>query len=148
MAVTAKWYGLPLKNQIAGSTLFDWDTDTIKCALTTSSYVVDQDAHDFFNDITNELPTAGGYTAGGTTLTCSAPAYDGASNTVRLDATDAQWTSATFTCRFAIVYKSTGTAATSPLLGYVDFGGDETVSSGTFTVQWDNTDGVLRIVIS
>jgi hypothetical protein len=145
--VTAKWYGLPLKNQIAGSTLFDWDTDTIKCALATSSYTPDQDVHDFFNDITNEV-SGTGYTAGGVTLTCSAPTYDAATNTVRMDATDAQWTGASFTSRYGIVYKSTGVASTSPLLGYVDFGGDETVSSGTFTIVWDATDGVLRIVIS
>jgi hypothetical protein len=29
-------------------------------------------------------------------------------------------------------------------MGYVNFGGDETVASGTFTIQWDST-GVLKI---
>jgi hypothetical protein len=124
----------------------DWDADTIKCGLATSSYTPDQDAHDFYNDITNEVANGNGYTTGGVALTTSAPAYDSASNTLRLDASDAQWTSASFTARYAFVYKDTGSAATSPLLGYVDFGGDETVSSGTFTIAWDATDGVLRIV--
>lgn len=148
MAVTALWYGEGLLGQYSTTAArrVDWDTDTIKCALTTSAYTPDQDAHNFFDDITNELPTAGGYTAGGVALTTSAPVYDAASNTLRLDASDAQWTSATFTARYAIVYKDTGVAGTSPLLGYVNFGADEAVSSGTFTIQWDATDGVLRIV--
>jgi hypothetical protein len=46
-----------------------------------------------------------------------------------------------------VIWKDTGSAATSPLLGYVDFGADET-SSGTFTLQWDATDGVLRAVVA
>jgi hypothetical protein len=123
----------------------DWDADTIKVALCTSAYTPNQDTHDFFDDITNEV-SGTGYTAGGYTLTTSAPAYDATSNTLRLDADDATWTNASFTARYAIIYKSTGTAGTSPLLGYVDFGGDETVSSGTFSISWDATDGVLRIV--
>jgi hypothetical protein len=46
--------------------LWDWDTDTIKSALTTA-YTVDIDTHDFFNDVTNEI-TGTNYTAGGFTL--------------------------------------------------------------------------------
>jgi hypothetical protein len=51
--------------------VWDWDTDTIKCALTTSTYTVDIDTHDFFNDVTNEI-TGTGYTAGGATLASTA----------------------------------------------------------------------------
>ena len=43
-------------------------TDTIKCTLHTVTYSFAQDTDDFFNDATNELSTAGGYTAGGVTL--------------------------------------------------------------------------------
>ena len=146
MAVTAKWYGLGLKDQWGATAAdrIDWVTDTIKCSLHTVTYVPDQDAHDYFNDATNELSTAGGYTAGGTTLGSKTLTYDTATNEARLDAADAQWTSASFTARIAVVRKDTGTATTSHLMGYVDFGGDETVSSGTFTIQWDTT-GVLKI---
>ena len=46
----------------------------------------------------DELATAGGYTAGGATLTTggSSCTYDTATDEVRLDATDASWSSATF----------------------------------------------------
>jgi hypothetical protein len=146
MPVTAKLFGVPLKNQFSGANPIDWDTDTIKVALTTSSWVPDQDTHDFFNDVTNEI-TGTGYSAGGVTLTCSAPTYDTASNEVRMDAADASWSSASFTARYAVVYKSTGTASTSPLICYVDFGADQTVSAGTFTITWDAT-GVWKVTVA
>lgn len=147
MAITANWYGNGLLGQYSTTAArrVDWDADTIKVSLHTSTYTPNQDTHDFFNDATNEIAGTG-YTAGGVALVTSAPVYDAASNTLRLDADDASWTTATFTCRIAVVYKDTGTAATSPLLGWVDFGGDESVVSGTFTIQWDGTDGVLRVV--
>jgi hypothetical protein len=46
----------------------DIDTDVIKVALCSNSYTPDRGAHDYYNDLTNELSTAGGYTAGGATL--------------------------------------------------------------------------------
>lgn len=146
MAVTAFWYGLALKGQwntTAGNRV-DFLTDTIKVSLHTSTYTPNQDTHDFFDDATNELGAGSGYTAGGVTLTTKTLTYDTASNETRLDADDAAWTSATFTARYAVVYKSTGTASTSPLMGYVNFGGDQTVSTGNFTIQWDAT-GVLKV---
>lgn len=146
MAVTAKWYGVPIKNQYDGTAVVDWNTDTIKAALTTSSYSPAQDTDDFFNDVTNEI-TGTGYTAGGASLGTLTATYDTTSNEIRLDAADTQWTSSSFTARNAVIYKSTGTASTSPLVSYIDFGGDETVSSGTFTIQYDST-GVAKITAS
>lgn len=146
MAVTAKWYGVPIKNQYDGTAVVDWNTDTIKAALTTSSYSPAQDTDDFFDDVTNEI-TGTGYTAGGASLGTLTATYDTTSNEIRLDAADTQWTSSSFTARNAVIYKSTGTASTSPLVSYIDFGGDETVSSGTFTIQYDST-GVAKITAS
>jgi hypothetical protein len=112
-------------------------------ALTTSAFTPNQDTHNFFDDVTNEV-SGTGYTAGGVTLAGKTTAYDTGTNEMRLDANDVSWTTASFTARRAVIYKDTGTAGTSPLLGYVDFGGDQTVSSGTFTITWDAT-GVLKI---
>lgn len=53
MAVTAKWYGNGLKALAGG--LVDFDSDTIKVSLHTSTYTPDQDAHDFQDDLTNEV---------------------------------------------------------------------------------------------
>lgn len=124
----------------------DWDTDTIKVALTTSSYTPNQDTHDYFNDVTNEV-TGTGYTAGGNTLASKTITYDDANNVIILDAADTTWASSTITARYAVVYASTGTASTSPLIGYVDFGSDQSSTNGNFTITWDST-GIVRVTVA
>jgi hypothetical protein len=112
--------------------------------LHTATYAPNQDTHTFFSDTTNEI-TGTGYTAGGVALSGKSVSYDTTTNETRLLASNAQWTGATFTAAFAVVYVDTaGASTTDPLLGWVDFGGNETVTSGTFTIQWDAT-GVLKI---
>lgn len=144
MAITTKWYGNGLLKLVTGQ--IDADTDTFKVLLTTSTYVPDQDAHDFRDDVTNEI-TGTGYTAGGLTLAGVSVTYDAASNEVRLLWNDASWSSASFTARNAVVYKSRGGAASADeLLFYIDFGADQTVSSGTFTL--DFTTAAVKITAS
>lgn len=121
----------------------DLDTDTIKVALVTSSYTPDQDAHDHFDDISNEV-TGTGYTAGGKTITTPAVTQDNSGNKGVFDGDDVSWTTSTITARGAILYKSTGTASTSPLIAYIDFGGDKVSTAGTFTIQW-NASGILNL---
>jgi hypothetical protein len=143
MAVSALWYGLGLQAVVDGTENFVWSTDTIKVALCTSTYTPNQDTHKFFSSITNEV-TGTGYTAGGATLGTKTTNYTTATNTVWLDAADTSWTTSTITARYAIVYKSTGTAGTSLLLGYVDFGADVVSTAGTFSIQWDAL-GILTV---
>lgn len=125
----------------------DFDSDTIKVALVSSSYTPDQDAHDYFNDVSSYEVTGTGYTAGGATLASKTATYDSATNVVILDAADTTWASSTITARYAVVYGSTGTASTSPLIGYVDFGSDQSSTSGNFTITWDST-GIVRITVA
>lgn len=121
----------------------DLDTDTIKVALVTSSYTPDQDAHDFFDDVTNEV-SGTGYTAGGATLGSKAVTADNTDNEGVFDAADVTWTTSTITARGAVVYKDTGSAATSALICYFDFGSDQVSSSGDFTITW-NSEGILNL---
>lgn len=149
MAVTHNWYGLALQGQYSTTAArrVDWVTDTIKTSLHTSTYTPDQDVHDFFNDATNEI-TGTGYTAGGVTLGSKTLTYDTATNEVRLDAADPSWTSASFTARYAITYADTaGASSTDPLLTYINFGADETVASGTFSIVLDST-GLAKITVA
>lgn len=135
MAVTAKLYGKGLLS-LANKEI-DWTSDTIKVALTTSSYTPDQDVHDYFNDVTNEV-SGTGYTAGGATLANCTATYTAGTNVMKLDADDAVWATATITARYAVIYDSTpGTAATNPLIGYVDFGADVSSTAANFTITWD-----------
>lgn len=136
MAITAKLYA-PYVAKVNNKEI-DFDTDTIKVALATSSYTPSQTTHDYFNDITNELTTASGYTAGGATIASKTVTL--ATLTQQFDAADTSWTfSALVTFRYAIVYVSTGTSSTSPLIGYIDFGADQTPNGVVYTIQWAAT---------
>lgn len=142
MAVSAKLYGLALKS--AFNKEIDWDTDTIKVMLCTSTYVPDQDAHQYKSSVTNEV-TGTGYTAGGATLASATSAYTAGTNTLVLDAADTSWPSSTITARYAVIYDSTpATDATRPLIAYVDFGADVVSSGGTFSITWDAA-GVVNV---
>lgn len=121
----------------------DLDTDTIKCALVTSSYTPDQDAHDNFDDVTNEV-SGTGYTAGGATLASVTMTADNTGNKGVFDAADVSWATSTITARAAVLYKSTGTASTSKLIAYIDFGSNIVSTGGTFTITW-NASGILTL---
>lgn len=131
MAVTAKAYG-PMLQSLFNKEI-DFDTDTCKVMLTTSSYTPNQDTHRYKSDVTNEV-TGTGYTAGGVTLTTKVVSYDTSSNTLKITSDNPSWASSTITAHYAVFYVSTGTDATSPLLAYWDFGADVASSSGTFTL--------------
>lgn len=144
MAVTAKWFTNGPKHLVNGDV--DWESADIRVSLHTASYTPSQDGDETWADVDNEVsPSGTGYTAGGKALTSQTVEVDAASNETRLkgDATT-EWTAASFTCRYAIIHAYNVTAANDYLLGYVDFGGDETVSAGTFTITWD-ADGMLKI---
>lgn len=142
--MTTKLYGsFPAK--LANAEI-DWDTHTIKVALCTSTYVPDQDVHDYFNDITGQV-TGTGYTAGGLTLASKTVVYDGATNTTTFDAADSTWTGSTITARYAVIYRDTGVTSTSPLIAYVDFGTDVVSTGGDFTIRW-NTSGIFTISVT
>lgn len=121
----------------------DLDTDTLKVMLVTSSYVPDQDAHDFVNDVTNEA-VGTGYTAGGQVLTNKGVTQDNTNNRAAFTADPSVWTGSTITARGAVLYKDTGTPSTSPLIAYYDFGGNIISSGGPFTITW-NASGLLLL---
>lgn len=137
-AVTASQYGIPVKNQWDGTAVTDWDTDTIKTALLTG-YTINIDTHDFFDDVSGTEITGTGYTAGGVALASKTATYDTATDQIRLDAADSTWTTSTLSATDAVVYKSTGTASTSPLIAGIDFGGTVSTTAGTFQITYDST---------
>ena len=116
----------------------DWGSDTIKVALLDNGHTPDRDAHNYYDDISgDEVPNGSGYTTGGATLGSKTITPSG--HTVQFDAANTSWTTSTITARYAVVYGDTGTPATSPLICYIDFGTDQSSSSGTFQITWDST---------
>jgi hypothetical protein len=126
----------------------DWDSDTIKVALLNNTYTPDQDAHNYYDDVVAYEVTGTGYTAGGLTLANKTNTYNSATNVIVLDADDVTWASSTITARYAVVYDATpATNATRPLIGYVDFGSDQSSTNGNFTITWDST-GIVRVTVA
>lgn len=125
----------------------DWDSDTIKVMLAGSAYTPNQDTHAYKSDVTSEV-TGTGYTAGGQALASKTATYDAATNVTILDAADVTWANSTITARYAVIYDDAGaTDAAKVLLGYVDFGSDQSSTNGNFALTWDAT-GIFRITVA
>jgi hypothetical protein len=128
-------YNAAMLNEAKGN--IDYDSDSFKVMLVTSSYTPDVDAHDYRNDVTNEV-TGTGYTAGGkaTTVTLT---QNNTNNRVEIAFASVTWTGATFTARGAVIYKSRGGAASADeLVAYLDFGSNQSASGADFTVNFTN----------
>ena len=111
----------------------DFDTNTFKAMLVTSSYTANKDTHDKRDDVTNEA-TGTGYTAGGATSTVTVT-KDTANDTVTIQFGAVSWATSTITARGCVYYKSRGGASSADeLVAYNDFGSDVSSSGGTFSV--------------
>ena len=122
MAVTATPYATFLTDLLNG--VHNLPSDTDKVALLTSAYTPDFANHASYADVVANEVSGTGYTAGGNTLTGKSVSY--ASGTASVAAAQSTWSALTATCRYAVIYKSTGTNSTSKLIGLVDFGADRT----------------------
>jgi len=112
----------------------DFDTNTFKAMLVTSSYTPNKDTHDKRNDVTNEVAATGGYTAGGVTTACTVT-KDTANDRVTLQFAAVSWAASTITARALVIYKSLGGASSADaLVAYNDFGSDVSSTAGTFSV--------------
>lgn len=132
--------------EVAGDTFaIDYLSDTIRVMLCTSTYAPNQDTHETKADVTNEVVGAG-YVARGTALAGKTITVDAANNRVTFDANDVTWAASTITARYAVVYKDTGVDATSPLIGYINFGADKSSAATDFTIEW-SADGVFRFAV-
>jgi hypothetical protein len=108
--------------------IHDLLTDTIKIALYTAN--ADIDANTTVYVVTDEI-TGTGYTAGGNTLTGATVKSENGVAYVSFDNTT--WTSASFTCRGALIYNST---KANRSIAVLNFGSDKTVLNQTFQIQF------------
>jgi hypothetical protein len=84
----------------------------------------------------NQVGTSGtGYSTGGNTLTSQAVASGTAVASV--DFADTEWTSATFTAAYGVIYNSsTVDSVADRLVVVLDFLGNKTATSGTFKITF------------
>ena len=130
MAITQAMCTLFKKDVLLGD--HHLDTDDIYIALYTSSASLDAatDGYTTSNEVSGS-----GYSAGGVALSSKAVTENSTSGV--FDAADPEWTSASFTARGALIYNKTLGDASSNSRGAIavlDFGGDFTVSGGTFKI--------------
>lgn len=120
-------------------------SSTIYCALFDSSFTPDVDAHDNWGDIKASEISGAGYTTGGAELTSKTVTHDDGTNKGVWDGADVVWASVTLTnARFAVLYKSTGVDATSKIIGFWDFGSNQSPTGVQFTVQW-SASGIMTL---
>ena len=88
-----------------------------------------------------------GYTAGGNTLVISISPTSGNNSgnipTAFISFSNTSWTSASFTCRGALIYNST---QGNKSVAVLDFGSDKTVSNDTFQIIFPTADANSAIV--
>jgi len=115
--------------------------NAFKLALYTSSASLGAGttAYSSSNEISNTSGSA--YSAGGKTIVSVTPALDG--STAVCDFADISFTSASFTANGCLIYNDT---QADKAVCVVAFGGDKTVSSGTFTIQFPAAGASTAIV--
>ena len=115
---------------------------TFKIALFDSDATLGASTTDYSTseEITNTSGTA--YTAAGATLTSVTPVAS--STTAVCDFADVSYTNATFTANGCLIYNDS--ASGDPACAVIAFGGDKTVTSGTFTIQFPTADATNAII--
>lgn len=149
MAISAKLFAKGPLNMAGGDASGDGPmdllSDTIKQTLHTSTWTPNQSTNETKTDATNELSTAGGYTAGGVTL--ASKTFSSSSLVTTFDAADTSWSALTATFRYSPIWDDTPTSPADPLIMYVDTGGDQALSSVDLAFQW-NASGLFTITVA
>jgi len=89
----------------------------------------------------DELANGSGYTTAGNTLVSITPVAS--STTAICDFDDTTWSSASFTTSGGIIYNS---SASGKACAVLSFGGDQTVSSGDFQIQFPAAAAATAII--
>jgi hypothetical protein len=114
-----------------------------KLALYTSSATLGASTTSYTTD--NEVSASGQYLAGGGALAVGSQQTSVASGVAIVDFADRSFTGVTLTARGALIYN---TSNSDSAVAVLDFGGDKTATSGTFTIQFPDfttSAAILRI---
>jgi len=148
MAITTNAICNSFKKQLlAGEHDFDSSGgDTFKLAMYTSVAVLGASTTNYAT--TNEVSSPSGYSAGGKALVNSGVKVS--SGVAITNYADLSFTGVTLTARGALIYNTTtdGGTGTTEAVAVLDFGGDKTATSGTFTIQFPaftTSAAILRI---
>ena len=121
--------------------VIDFANDSFKIILMKSGFVFNRATHHAYADVSaSELATAYGYTADTKTLASVTVTEDDTNNWTLVTWAAAVWNAsggAIGPSPGAIIYDDTPTTPTAnPIVGYIDFGGDQTqVDGGAATIS-------------
>jgi hypothetical protein len=123
----------------------NFSANTFKLALYTSSATLNENTTAYSSS--NEVASAGNYSAGGNTLSVSVtPTNTG--NVAFISFTNSSWANATITANGALIYNANLANAAVCVLA---FGGDKTSTNGTFAVNFptaDASNAIIRLTAS
>ena len=117
--------------------------DNFKLALYSSTATLTSTTTAY--SATSEVSNSGQYAAGGGALVNNGTSIS--AGVARCDFADRSFTGVTLTARGALIY-NTSSDTTNASVCVLDFGGDKTATSGTFTVQFPaptSTAAILRV---
>lgn len=138
-AVTLNLYDIFRRKQASGNGSVNLSSVTVKCMIVTGSYTVNQNTHDFRDDLGANEVSGTNYTAGGNAMANPVVTLS-AAGLVTLDlddpATWSQHASGFSNGRKAIIYVARGGASSADeLIGYTDdFGADKGNVDGDFSI--------------
>lgn len=139
-AVTFNLYDKFRQKQASGNGAVNLESLTLKAMVVTAGYTVNQNTHDFADDLGANEVTGDNYTAGGNTLANPVVSLDGSGN-VTVDFDDpATWsqhaTGFSNGRRFILYIDRGGASSADELVGYSDdFGADKGNVDGDFSMQ-------------
>ena len=117
--------------------------DNFKLALYTAGATLTSATTSFTT--TGQVGDSGTYTSGGGALVNNGTSIT--AGVARVDFANLSFTGVTLTARGALIYNTSATV-TNAAVAVLDFGGDKSATSGTFTIQFPNptsTAAILRI---
>jgi hypothetical protein len=129
---------------LLASKIIDFANDAFKIILMQSGFVFNKDTHHGYADVSaSELATAAGYTIKDKALSGVAVTEDDTDDRCEITWANVSWTASGGSIGptpGAIIFDDTvvaaGVTVADPIIGYIDFGGDQTqVSGGVATIS-------------
>ena len=120
---------------LLASKVIDFANDSFKIILMNTGFVFNKDTHHGYADVSaSELGTGNGYTQNTKTLAGVTVTEDDTDDRCEVTWDNVQWTASGGSIGptpGAIIFDDTVTSPTAdPVVGYIDFGGDQTQSDG------------------
>lgn len=129
-----------MAKEYIGDGTIDLDDDDLRIMLLADTYTPDQTDAVKADIVAHELAGANGYSTGGYLL--QSVTWANTAGVTKLDAADPVWTTATFTCRYAVVYSDTPSSPADPLICLLDLGANKTGQGGNFYITL-HADGIM-----